>query len=117
MATTYVEIDETYTPHTSDQQISVVAQIGDGQIGDYSVFLDRALKKKDTPIGKKSEILNKRIIVSATVVDVMNETNWTSLTIKIKEGAKEKTYGPYSREAANHLDTVIYIVKILNTNV
>jgi len=118
MATTYVEIDDKYIPKTSDQLISISAEIGDGQAGAYLVFLDKKLKGNNVTadIGKKNEVLGKRSIISATVIDTLEETNWTSLTIKIKEGANEQVYGPYSKEVAKHLDTVCFIIKILNSN-
>lgn len=118
MATTYVEIEDKYIPKTSDQPIFVSAEIGNGQTGAYVIFLDKKLKGNNATanMGVKADVLGKKSIISATVVDTLDETNWTSLTIKIKEGANEQVYGPYTKEVATHLDTVCYIIKISNSN-
>lgn len=118
MATSYIEIEGKYKPQTSDQEIFISVEIGDAQTGAYLIFLGTKLKGNNSTanMGKQSDVLGKKSIISATVVDVMEETNWTSLTVRIKEGSNEEVYGPYTKEVATHLDTVCFIIKILNTN-
>jgi hypothetical protein len=118
MAITYVEIEDRYKPKTTDQVIEVSVQIGDGQTGAYLIFLDRKLKgaNKTAKIGNAAAVIGKRTIVSVTAVDELEETNWTSVTVTIKEGNQETRYGPYSKEASQNLDTICFIIKISNTN-
>jgi len=116
MAVTYVEIEDRYQLLTADQPVEIAVTIGDGQTGGYLIFLDRKLKGVNKPakLGKAAELTGKRILVSATVVDEMNTTNWTSVTIVVREGDRETRFGPYSREAAQHLDTISYVIKLVN---
>lgn len=118
MAITYVEIEDRYKPKNMNESITVSVIIGDGQTGAYLIFLDQHLKgaNKSAKIGKATDVLGKRTIISATVVDELDQTNWTSLTITIAEGNSTTQYGPYSKEASKHLDTICYIIKILNKN-
>lgn len=118
MSTTYVEIDDKYQPIAEDGNIEVSVNIGDGQPGAYLIFLDQDLKGANVPakIGTPSQVLGKRTIISATITDVLDETNWTSVTITVKQGTTLKTYGPYSKQVVKNLDTVCYIIKISNTN-
>jgi hypothetical protein len=45
----------------------------------------------------------------------LQESNMTSITAFVTEGSgKAKKYGPYKAEAENHLDTVIYTLKLLH---
>jgi hypothetical protein len=117
MAITYVQIDDRYKPKTNTENIRVLVQIGDGQPGGYLIFLNQSLMgtNQEVSIGKAVDVLGKRILVSATVVDQLEETNWTSATVIIQEGAERTVYGPYSKEAEKHLDTICYIIKILCT--
>jgi hypothetical protein len=116
MAVKHVDFDDTYKIRTTTQNIVVDVVIGDGQVGSYSVFLGRKLVKSNAPadLGKKSEVLGKRTIISVTVVDTLKQTNWTSMTVFINEGASETIYGPYKVMAENHLDTIIYTLKLIN---
>jgi hypothetical protein len=118
MAITYVEIEDRYKPKTTDQNISVSVIIGDAGVGAYLIFLDKKLKGANKPanLGKSAAVLRKRTIISATVPDVLDETNWTSITIWVEEGNKRTIYGPYSKEVPNNLDTVCFLIKILNTD-
>lgn len=118
MAITYVEIEDCYITKTANKPITVYAEIGDAQKGGYLIFLDQKLKGNNAPavIGVASEVQEQWTIISATVIDVMDQTNWTSLTITITEDSYKKVYGPYSKQVSNDLDTVCYIIKILNTH-
>lgn len=114
MAITYVEIEDRYAVKTSKEPVEISAIIGDAQPGAYLTFLDKKLKSANKPakLGKKSEITGKRVLVSATVVDERDETNWTSVTIEVKEGKSVTTYGPYSKEASENLDTICFLIQI-----
>jgi hypothetical protein len=115
MATKLVELNDTYSPKTSDKDIIVDVKIGDGQDGSYAIFLGSEFIEVNAPanIGKKKNILGKKTTISVTIVDQLEETNMTSMTVFITEGlAKAKKYGPYKAEAEAHLDTVIYTLKL-----
>lgn len=118
MSTTYVEIEDKYQPIPEGGNIEVTVNLGDGQPGAYLIFLNQDLKGANVPakIGTSTEVLGKRTIVSATITDVLDETNWTSVTVNVKQGTSVKTYGPYSKQVPKNLDTVCYIIKISNTN-
>jgi hypothetical protein len=117
MAVTFVEIEDRYQPKTKTLPIEAQVVIGDGQHGAYLIFLDQELKgNNDTAVlGNAAAVKDKRTVVSATVVDTLEETNWTSITVTIKEGENKTVYGPYSKEVAENMDTVCFIIKILNT--
>jgi hypothetical protein len=117
MALTYVEIEDRYKCITQTQPLITEVIIGDAQNGAYLIFLDQELKgiNKTANLGNASNVKNKRTIISATVVDTLDETNWVSITVNIKEGSNTTVYGPYSKEASNNLDTVCFIIKILNS--
>lgn len=117
MAVTFVEIEDRYQAKTKTLPIEASVIIGDGQNGAYLIFLDQELKgnNSEAVLGNAADVKGKRTIVSATVVDTLEETNWTSLTVTIKEGENTTVFGPYSKEVAAHLDTVCFIIKILNS--
>lgn len=116
--TTYVEIEDQYNPIAGNTPIEVSVQIGDGQQGAYLIFLDQVLKgtNQTAVIGSSADVAGKKTIVSATVTDMLEETNWTSVTITVKQGTATKVYGPYSKQVAVNFDTVCYLVKITNNN-
>ena len=96
----------------SDVRVNVI--IGNGQTGGYLIFLDKKLNSinKSANLKAANKLAGKRCLVSATVVDQLDETNWTSVTVELVKGTLKVQYGPYSNEAANHLDTVSYTVSI-----
>ncbi len=116
--TTYLEIEDRYVPTSENTDIEVSIAIGDGQKGAYLIFLDQVLKgaNKKAIMGKPADVLNKTTVISATVTDVLDETNWTSVTITVSQGATTKVYGPYSKQVAANFDTVVYIIKISNAH-
>ncbi|HUC82004.1 MAG TPA: hypothetical protein VMR70_13895 [Flavisolibacter sp.] len=117
MAVKHVDLDDCYVPKSSDKEIVVKVEIGDGQDGSYSVFLGTSFIVANAParLGKKADIMGKSTIVSAIVVDVLQETNWTSMTVLVTEGSGKPTkFGPYKTQAETHLDTVIYTLKLIH---
>ena len=88
--------------------------IGDGQTGSYIIFLDKKIisVNTDADMGNAAAVLNKRGLVSATVVDELDETNWTSVTVTVKEGDTQTVFGPYSKEAKENLDTICYLIQL-----
>jgi hypothetical protein len=118
MAISNVEIEDRYKAKTTTEDIVVSVTIGNGGSGGYLIFLDRKLKGSNKPakLGKWGSVINKWTIVSATVPDVLDETNWTSITVFVEEGKYKTQYGPYSKEVAEHLDTVCFLIKIFNTD-
>ena len=117
MAHTNVEIEDQYVCKTDSDPVKVTVIIGDGNPGGFLVFLDRKLKSanKTASMGKAQGIKGKKTIVSATVTDEMDETNWTSVTVIYEEGNRKTPFGPYSKEVAKNLDTVGFIIKISNS--
>ena len=114
MATVYVEVDEKYKISNHDAKISIDAKKYDGQGGAYSFFINEnylgSNKEKRVGIGKN--LNDKTITISATIKDKLEETNWTSIKIFIKEDDDIKKEYEYSKEAEKHLDTVQYLIKI-----
>jgi hypothetical protein len=115
MSIIYVDLDADYTPKTEDQDINIDVQIGDGQSGAYVIFLGQELKgtNKAANLGIKSNVTGKITTVAVTIIDKLKETNWTSMTVIITEGKDQTSFGPYKKQAPEHLDTVIYTLKIV----
>jgi hypothetical protein len=118
MAIAFLEIEDRYKLNGTEDTVSVSVTIGDAQTGAYLVFLDRKLKgaNKTVSLGKASTLPGKRCIVSTTIVDERDETNWTSVTVTVKEGNNTKVYGPYSKEVAAHLDSICYVITLVINN-
>jgi len=115
MAITYVEIEDRYFVNPSDKNAIIVSVIiGNGQTGGYMIFLEKQFKSANKPANLKTAaaLAGKRCLISATIVDMLDETNWTSIIVKVQNGQDTKQYGPYSKEAAMHLDTVSYAISI-----
>ena len=119
MAITYVDIEDRYFVQPTDtDDIIVEVIIGDGQTGGYLIFLDKKFKaaNKSANLKTANKLVGKKCLVAATIVDMLNETNWTSVTVQIQNGVHSKVYGPYSKEAPAHLDTVSYSISIYFVN-
>jgi len=116
MAVKFVDLDDSYNPKTSTKDIIVDVKIGDGQVGSYSIFLGMQFKSADAPanMGKKKDVSGESTIITVTIVDTLKQTNWTSITVTVTEGETKTVYGPYKALAENHLDTIIYSLKLLN---
>ena len=117
MAVKHIDLDDCFVPKTTDKDIIADVTIGDGQEGSYSIFLGTKLIKSNGPakLGKKSDIMGKNTIITVTIVDELKETNWTSITVLLHEGEEPvTTFGPYKAQAENHLDTVIYSLKLVH---
>jgi len=65
-------------------------------------------------MGKKADSAGKKTIVVVKLNDTLTETNHTSMTVTVTEGAAVTTYGPYTQEVPQHLDSVIYTLKLTN---
>jgi hypothetical protein len=118
MSNVYFEIEEKYKLKTTNETVKVSVRIGDAGdgAGGYLIFLDLALKgaNKTATMGKASAIAGKWTIVSATIPDVLEETNWVSVTVFVHEGDSKKKYGPYPRQLPNHKDIANFLIKIEN---
>lgn len=116
MAVKFVDLKDNYTIKTKTKDIIVDVTIGDGQSGNYSISLGKNLIEINAPatMGKQADVAGKRTIVSVKVNDTLTETNQTSITVTVTEGASVTTYGPYSQEVDQHLDSVIYTLKLMN---
>ncbi|RYZ88500.1 MAG: hypothetical protein EOP04_09250 [Proteobacteria bacterium] len=115
MAIKHVDLDDCYIPQTNDQNILIDVEQGDGGDGSYSIFLGTRLKglNKQTSVGTNAQVAGKNIIVSVTIVDELQETNWTSMSVVVQEGTSKKVYGPFKAQAENNNDTVIYTLKLV----
>lgn len=110
-----VEIEDRYFVQPTDtDNIIVNVIIGDGQTGGYLIFLDRKLAaaNKSANLKTANKLAGKKCLISATVVDQLGETNWTSITVEIVNGNLSKMFGPYSKEVPEHLDSVGYTINI-----
>lgn len=115
MAVKHVDLDDFYFPKTDDKDIIVNVEIGEGQEGSYAIFLGTDFIEANAPanLGKKADVITKKTTISVTIVDELEETNLTSITVLITEGPGRPTkFGPYKAQAENHLDTVIYTLKL-----
>lgn len=89
--------------------------IGDGQQDSaVSIFLGPASQGRalHTNLGRANDAKGKTLTIVVVIQDRMNETNWTSCTMVLTSGGQKITYGPFSKEAVNNLDTIIYTLKI-----
>ncbi len=114
MAIVYVDLEDVYTVKSANSDISISVVIGDGQSGGYTIFLAQQLKGTNKPahLGIKADVIDKKATVTTTVVDVLDETNWTSMTVMIDEGDGRTVYGPYKKLVPNHQDSAIYALQI-----
>jgi hypothetical protein len=114
MAVHYVDLDDTYDLRSSGV-LNLELIVGDGQ-PHYSVssFLnqERIGTEENIRIGTVAEVRNKKLMIVVVVQDRLQETNWTSFTATLKQGSNTATFGPYKKEAENHMDTIIYTLKI-----
>lgn len=117
MANIYVDLEDTYKPKTTSEKIEVSVQIGDAgdEVGAYMIFLGLKLKGANKPatLGKASDVIGKAALISATVPDELEETNWTSFKVVFKEGNSTTEFGPYKKLVPTHLDVVCYTLRIL----
>jgi hypothetical protein len=115
MAVQYVDLDGICDLDDNNDDVEVEVSVGDGQPNfSLNYFLDQSLLGSGPVIslGPASALRGKRLMIVVVVQDRLEETNWTSFTAWITQGQKETQYGPYSKEAENHMDTVIYTLKI-----
>ncbi len=105
-----------YIPVTDDKDIIIEVKIGNAgdEEGSYAVFLGKVFIDANAPanMGKKADVSGQKATVSVTIVDELEETNWTSMTVIIREGNHEIAFGPYSEEVDEQNDTINYILKI-----
>lgn len=116
MAVTFVDLKDVYNIKTKTKDIIVDVAIGDGQSGNYSISLGKNLIEMNAPatMGKQADVAGKKTVVSVKVNDTLTETNQTSMTVTVTEGASTTVFGPYTQEVAQHLDSVIYTLKLMN---
>ncbi|MBS1616470.1 MAG: hypothetical protein JST06_10180 [Bacteroidetes bacterium] len=110
----YPPTEEQFLPVTDDTEIICTVFIGNGQSGSYTILLGDQLLGVNQParLGKKAALIGKTTHVIAQVTDVLQETNWVSLTISMWEGASETRFRPYNIEVPNQNDEVEFIIQI-----
>jgi hypothetical protein len=125
----HIDQDALFKFRSANDSVFIDVEFGNGQPGSYVVHLDnKPVGARPLPasgnedrfppvaLGKVSQVGKKSILVAATVRDTSNKTNWTSVTIRIKEGNREpQTFGPYSYQVPKHLDTVIYTLTLIHS--
>ncbi|MDF2382563.1 hypothetical protein JMG10_13855 [Nostoc ellipsosporum NOK] len=123
----HIDQDALFVFQSSNDPVILWVEFGNGQPGSYVVHVDKTpiaarpipvTGKKDrfpaVELGTVKQIGNKTILVAATVRDTSTKTNWTAVTIYLKEGNREPlVYGPYSYQVPKHLDTVIYTLTLI----
>lgn len=116
MAVKHIDLDDCYLPRTATKDVFLDVSIGDGQSGSYAIFLGNEflITNGQANLGKKADLKGKKTTVSVTIIDELKETNWTSITVFVKEGENTSKFGPYKAQAENHLDTVIYTLKLVH---
>ena len=116
MSVIYKDYNDSYTIQSSDQPINISVAIGDGQTGSYAIFLGKALMGTNTTtnIGTRATVAGQKATITTTVMDTLEETNWTSATITVTEGngGASKTFGPLSEQVPENQDTCIYTLQI-----
>lgn len=115
MATTRYEADELLKVSTESFPLTVSVHIGNGQGGGYLIFKGTDL----IGVNRKAVIANldnvgEWVFITVTIKDKLEETNWTSVTVFVEEHNSRSAIklGPYSKELENHLDTIIYAIKL-----
>lgn len=114
MATIYHEAEELFVLQNETNKIDIQVETGNGQGGGVIVFFgNNLIQEKDNKftIENKSKI-NKWITVAVVIKDKLTQTNWTNVNIKMKETDSDEVSYKYSREVPNHLDTIVYTIKI-----
>jgi hypothetical protein len=109
MATTYFDAEDYCNVNNGSFPLKISVVTGNGHGGGYLIFNDSNLIGPNAAAEIKTiDKAGQWITVSVTIKDKLEQTNWTSLTIYVGQ----HTFGPYKREVATHLDTVVYTIKI-----
>lgn len=114
MATIYHEAEELFILENETNNLEIKVETGNGQGGGVIVFFENNLiheKNNKFTIEKASKI-DKWITVAVVIKDKLTQTNWTNVTINLKESNSQEKFYKYSREVPNHLDTIVYTIKI-----
>lgn len=114
MATIYHDAEEQFMLVNTNNDLEVKVSTGNGQGGGVIVFFENSLiqeKNNKYVLDNKSKF-DKWITIVVVIKDKLTQTNWTNVSIEVKESGLEGKSYKYSREVPNHLDTVIYTVKI-----
>lgn len=115
MATIYHDAQDIYKLKSELNSLTISVESGEEEGAGYFIFNDAKLVGPNKPgqIYKGADCVDNWITVVAVIKDKLTETNWTSLSISFKEeGERQVTFGPYKREVEQHLDTVVYTIKI-----
>lgn len=124
MAIHHVDLDDFFKPRSNNEDILLSVEYGDGQKGAFTVFRGDDQIVPEEPdddednvvvnLGKKKDIGSLDILISVVIRDTSHSTNWTSMTVVLNQGSHETRYGPYRVKAENHLDTIVYTLKLSN---
>ena len=100
MSVIYIDLDVSYKPLTENEDIKIKVIIGDGQSGGYMVFLGQQFiaANKTANIGNKAVVAGNISTIVVTIMDKLTQTNWTSVTLEVKEGNKKTVFGPFQKQ-------------------
>lgn len=113
MAAKFIDLDDCYKIQDSSEDIVVNVTVGQGQGSSYSIFLGTELISTNAQANLGSGIKGKVVTIAVVIVDTLKQTNWTSVTVNVSGGGSAHQFGPYSSQAQQHLDTVIYTLKLI----
>lgn len=115
MATIYHEAEELFILESEINKLEIKVVTGNGQGGGIVVFFENNLIQEINnkfTIDDNTSKFEKWITIAVVIKDKLTQTNWTNVTINLKESDLEEKVYRYSREVPNHLDTIIYTIKI-----
>jgi len=116
MAIKQIELNEIYTCKTTNGDISIQVNIGNAsdETASYSIFLGThfLVANSNLIIGNKASIGSQKATISVTIPDVLEETNFASITVLIQENGNITNLGPYSIELEQQFDTAIFVLKL-----
>lgn len=114
MAISYYKIEDNFNIDENNKDVKLEVLIGDGHDGAFIISADDKICTVNKPaqFSNLEDLKNKWINVVVSVLDTMNETNWTSVTLKFENNKISKSFGPFKKEVDNNHDTIIFIIRI-----
>lgn len=108
------QITLTYKPADTPDSITLTTKPGDGQSSGYVVTLGGDVKaaNKQADLGKRNDVLNKNIIVSATMSPTTGANNKTSVSLEIVQGGISTPFGPFTEMLDNADDFACFVITI-----
>lgn len=112
MAEFYVDTAAELELYGSNFPIIISVHSGNGQGGGYVIKngSQRIATNTDATVLTLAEF--KKLLITAVIKDKLEETNWTSVTVRIQLANSHVpvVFGPYEYEVPQHSDTVFYTI-------